>query len=935
MGGLIFILLSVQDYVSSPENFTLFLSFRLVISLMLVALSAFIKKFDDMDIVFHRMAGLIGVISSAVTIELMIMNLGGHRSSYYVGQILLVIVVMGFIPADFLMHLAFAISIYAVYLVPIMIFDTITDVRTFLTSNIFILSVLSTSLVLRYLSWKSLVEELGLKYDFSVDFEKLRLAEHALRESQMSLSRAQQIAHIGDWEWDIATNKVCWSDELYRIYGFTPNEIAPDYGLVTRAMHPKSRDEFFSAINAALKDGKPFEMDYSFLRQNGLTAVLHTMGQVIRDAEGKPVRMVGIVQDITEHNRVEEALRESEEKFRSIFDNANDGILIASVSTRRLTEANKTICTMLGYTREEIKNLSIEDIHTPKDVPHVLAEFEKQMRGEKTIAEGLPVTRKNGSIFYADIGAASIALGGEQYAVGIFRDITERKKAEEALRKSDQFIRKILDTVDEGFIVIDSDFRILTANRAYCGQVGKSCEAVVGRHCYEISHKTLRPCFEEGEECAVRHVFETGEPHTALHRHPDDKGTVLFVETKAFPIKDITGTVTSVIETVNNITEKYLLEEERLKTQKLEAIGTLAGGIAHDFNNLLQGIFGYISMAKMTLDQKDRSLAMLEQAERALHFSVNLTTQLLTFSKGGKPAKEKISLRPVIENSVRFALSGSSVDYSITLDEDLWLVDADEGQIGQVVQNIVLNADQALPLVGTIVITAKNVLSSDKGLPHLPGAGKYIEISVQDSGIGISEKYLEKIFDPYFTTKEKGSGLGLATSYSIIRNHGGVIDVKSVVGRGTTFYIYLPAVEPEAKTPEVPKVSLAGSRGRILIMDDEELVRNVAGALAKVLGNEVEVVEHGEAAITKYMSARESGKPFDIVILDLTIRGGLGGRETIERLLLIDPGIRAIVSSGYSDNAVVADYEKYGFKARLNKPYKLEDLRETLNALLI
>jgi nitrogen-specific signal transduction histidine kinase/ActR/RegA family two-component response regulator len=388
-----------------------------------------------------------------------------------------------------------------------------------------------------------------------------------------------------------------------------------------------------------------------------------------------------------------------------------------------------------------------------------------------------------------------------------------------------------------------------------------------------------------------------------------------------------------VIETVNNITEKYLLEDERLKTQKLEAIGTLAGGIAHDFNNLLQGIFGYISMAKITLDQNDNSFAMLEQAEQALHLSVNLTTQLLTFSKGGKPLKKKISLRPVIENSVRFALSGSSVDYRIRLDEDLWLVDADEGQIGQVVQNIVLNADQAMPLGGTIVIAAKNVLSSDSGLPHLPGEGKYIGISVADSGIGISEKYLEKIFDPYFTTKEKGSGLGLATSYSIIKNHGGIIDVKSGVDKGTTFYIYLPAVESDAEVPQVPKVSVAGRKGKILIMDDEELVRNVAGALVKVLGNEVEVVEHGEAAIAKYMSARESGKPFDIVILDLTIREGLGGRETIERLLAIDPGVRAIVSSGYSDNAVVADYQNYGFKAALNKPYKLEELRNTLNAL--
>jgi len=634
--------------------------------------------------------------------------------------------------------------------------------------------------------------------------------------------------------------------------------------------------------------------------------------------------------------KAEEAAQQTETRMRMAMAAARQGFFEIDIMTDNVV-VSPGYARMMGYEPDEFPQKWFNSIH-PDDLDTARLIYHEYISGRRDDCRSeFRQMTKSGQWQWVYSVAAVVEWNSDGIPTrmfGIYTDITERKKAEEALLNSDQFIRRILDTVDEGFIVVDSDLRILTANRAYCSQVGESCDSVVGRHCYEISHKTLRPCYEEGEECAVRHVFATGEPHTALHRHPEDKGAILFVETKAFPIKDITGEVTSVIETINNITEKYLLEEERLKIQKLEAIGTLAGGIAHDFNNLLQGIFGYISMAKITLDEKDRSLAMLEQAEQALHISVNLTTQLLTFSKGGKPAKKKISLRPVIENSVRFALSGSSVDYSIKLDEDLWLVDADEGQIGQVVQNIVLNADQAMPLGGKIVITAKNVLSSDSGLPQLLGEGRYIEISVQDNGIGISEKYLEKIFDPYFTTKEKGSGLGLATSYSIIRNHGGLINVKSGVGKGATFYIYLPAAESEAEAPQIPKVSFAGRRGRILIMDDEELVRNVAGALAKVLGNEVEVVENGEAAINKYINAMESGNPFDIVILDLTIRGGLGGVETIERLLEIDPGVRAVVSSGYSDSAVVADYQDYGFKARLNKPYKLEKLRETLNALL-
>ncbi|MFZ2196404.1 MAG: PAS domain S-box protein [Thermodesulfovibrionales bacterium] len=634
--------------------------------------------------------------------------------------------------------------------------------------------------------------------------------------------------------------------------------------------------------------------------------------------------------------KAEETAQQTETRMRMAMAAARQGFFEIDIRTDNVVVSPGYV-RMIGYEPDEFPKRWFDLIH-PDDLDTARLIYQEYISGRRDDCQSEFRQRtKSGQWMWVLSVSAVVEWNSDGIPTrifGIYTDITERKKAEEALRNSEQFIRRILDTVDEGFIVIDRDFRILTANRAYCSQVGESCDSVVGRYCYEVSHKTCRPCFEEGEECAVRHVFETGEPCAARHRHPAGEDTILFVETKAFPIKDITGAVTSVIETVNNITEKHLLEEERLKTQKLEAIGTLAGGIAHDFNNLLQGIFGYISMAKITLDEKGRSLAMLEQAEQALHLSVNLTTQLLTFSKGGKPAKKKISLRPLIENSVRFALSGSSVDYRIKLDEDLWLVDADEGQLGQVVQNIVLNADQAMPVGGTILVRAKNVLSPDNGLQQLLGEGRYIEISVQDSGIGISEKYLEKIFDPYFTTKEKGSGLGLATSYSIIRNHGGLIDVKSEVGKGTTFYIYLPAVESEAEAPQIPKVSSSGRRGRVLIMDDEELVRNVAQALVKVLGNEVEVVENGEAAVNKYISARASGKPFDIVILDLTIRGGLGGLETVGRLLEIDPGVRAIVSSGYSDNAVVADYQNYGFKARLNKPYKLEELRNTLNALL-
>jgi PAS domain S-box-containing protein len=757
--------------------------------------------------------------------------------------------------------------------------------------------------------------------------------EEALRSSELRLTEAQHIAHIGDWEWDIATNGVRWSDELYRIYGYGPHEISPDYGIIVGAMHPESREDFLKSIDAALKGESPFEMDYTFFRKDGSVAVLHTIGKVLYDSGGNAERMVGTVQDITDQKRAQKALGESEEKFRGIFDRANDGILIANVTTRRFTLANRTMCRMLGYPLEEIINLSIEDIHPVDELPRVLAEFDKQTRGEKTVAENLPVMRKDGSVFYADIGTTIIPLAGEQCAIGIFRDITERKKMEEALRNSRSFIESILDTVDQAFVVIDRDYRIVLANSAYGGQSSMPVEDLIGRHCYEISHQSTKPCYEAGEECAVRHSFEKGEPHTCVHKHYTRDGGILYVETKSYPLKDTAGEVVSAIEVINNITDKHLLEEQILRTQKLEAVGLLAGGIAHDFNNLLMGIFGGISMAKTFSDKNGNPYRMLEEAEKALDQARNLTKQLLTFSKGGEPVKSVLYLPSVIHSSVKFALSGSTVNYVFSMDDDLWLVEADEGQMKQVMHNLVINAGEAMPEGGTVRIEAGNVVVDGKGgLPVRPG--KYVRMVIADTGTGISDAHISRIFDPYFTTKQRGSGLGLTTSYSIIKKHGGIIDVKSELGAGTTFFIYIPASE-EKTLPEKAheKRSFAG-KGRILLMDDEEVVRTVAGYMLTILGYEVDFAEIGEKAVEKYSEAMKTDNPFKAVILDLTVRGGMGGRDTLMSLYKEDPEVRAVVSSGYSEDSILSNYKRYGFKAVLSKPYDIDELGGVLHAVI-
>ena len=642
-----------------------------------------------------------------------------------------------------------------------------------------------------------------------------------------------------------------------------------------------------------------------------------------------------LMRSIIERKRAEEVVAASEARQRQITENMVD--MVGQFDNRAVFQyASPSYERILGYCTEELVGRSAIDLIHPDDRDQVIRSIDAMLRSDAGSAQ-FRYRHKNGS--YRWIESTGRNITNEQGTVtgSILgsRDITERKRAEQALRTSEEMTRSVLDSVDEGFIVVDGDYRILTANRAYSTMVAASCDAVVGRHCYEVSHRIDRPCHQAGEDCAVQRAFESGEPCVANHTHHDADGQRLYVETKAFPLRNEAGIITSAIESVTNITEKHLLDQERLKTQKLEAIGTLAGGIAHDFNNLLQGVFGYISLARLQCDNKEKGIAALMEAEKALHLSVKLTNQLLTFSKGGKPVKKTIDLRPTVANAVNFALSGSRSGCRI-MSDDLWLANADEGQIAQVIQNIVLNADQAMPEGGHITISMRNIEAPNKELPQGLSPGKYVEIAIADTGIGIAEHYATRIFDPYFTTKEKGSGLGLATSYSIVRNHNGLITMRSDLGKGTTFFVYLPVTGEECReSPAMPvPKAVSGRKGRVLVMDDEQIIRDVAGELIRTLGHDVDFAIHGEEALAKYETAQRSGIPFDVVILDLTIRGGMGGAETMRNLTKLDPAVKAVVSSGYSDDSITANHLDRGFRAFLKKPYNVDELQGTLDELL-
>lgn len=406
-------------------------------------------------------------------------------------------------------------------------------------------------------------------------------------------------------------------------------------------------------------------------------------------------------------------------------------------------------------------------------------------------------------------------------------------------------------------------------------------------------------------------------------------GSVIWVRENTRAVRDEKGKILYYDGAVEDITKQRKMEQELRKSHKLESVGVLAGGIAHDFNNLLTSILGNINLAKM-YSSEEKVVDRLEESEKASLHARDLVQKLLTFSRGGKPVIKTTFIAELLKDSVEFVLSGSNVRCEFSIPDNLWLVDVDKGQIRQVINNLVMNADEAMPEGGTIYVQAENVnVESENNLPL--EAGKYVRISVGDKGKGISKENLPKIFDPYFTTQEmgnkKGTGLGLAICHSIIHDHGGYINIDSELDFGTTVYFYLPASQIKEEVRE----QILTKGGKVLLMDDEEMVRKIAKEILKHLGYDVELAKNGTEAIKLYEKAKKSEEPFDVVILDLAVQGGMEGKETIEKLLHIDPNVKAVVSSGYSNAPIMSDYRQYGFCDAIAKPYKMEELDEVLS----
>jgi PAS domain S-box-containing protein len=510
-----------------------------------------------------------------------------------------------------------------------------------------------------------------------------------------------------------------------------------------------------------------------------------------------------------------------------------------------------------------------------------------------------------------------------------------KHEMEKKVIKSEQWLTTILKSIGDGVIVTDTEGVITFMNPVAETLTGWTQKEAAGNRLEEVFY-TIDEDIQERRENLLEKIIKTEktvnlESNTLLVARD---GTRRPISDSGAPITDDNHTLLGTVFVFRDMTEERKMEENlhKLEMEKMESLTILAGGIAHDFNNILTVVLSNITLAKMSMSSVEELLKILAEMEKILFKAKNLTHQLLTFSKDGVCIRKPASIAELLKDTTEFAVRGSSVTCEFQIPEDLQSAEIDAGQISQVINNVVINAEQAMPEGGVIRICAENVVVNQKdGLPLKEG--NYVLISIKDEGIGIREEHLKRVFDPYFTTKQRGSGLGLATSYSIVKNHGGHIAVESEAGVGTAFHMWLPASGKEVVAEEEPNGLVRGS-GKILLMDDDESILEATLEVLKFLGYKPEFSKNGSDAITLYMEALNAGRPFDAVVMDLTIPGGWGARETIEELMRIDPYVKTIVSSGYSDHPVMVNYRKYGFRGAIAKPYSAEELSTILHGVL-
>ena len=803
------------------------------------------------------------------------------------------------------------------------------------------------------------------------DLGVLRATEERLRDVEDRWRLAVISINAGIWEYNFLTEEVFLSDRWKEIIGFLPSELPNTRAEFSARIHPQDAQRVQEALGDYLTGrSDSYSAEFRMRCKDGSYKWILSRARALFDAAGKPQRMVGAHSDIDVRKRAEESLRSSEERYRGLFENSpaavlefdlrglrawleemraagvvdfdayvrsHPGLFEGIIAGAVLVDVNREALHLINAkSKEEAigalpRILTADMLNVSHSLCHAIWDGRNEIEGEVVInaIDGSP--RRAFYRWWVPSMKGELNFAWTQI---VLVDLTGIKRTEEALAAERERLSVTLRAMVEGVITTDMQGAVLFINEAASELTGWSEEIAIGRRIDEVCvlrHEKTHESLPTPVTAAITgHVGVELPANTVLM---DRQGVPRLVEGRCAPIHDTHSYAIGAVIVLRDVTESAHLEGEILRASKLESVGILAGGIAHDFNNLLAVVMGNLTLAMLDSQVMAAAGRWLQDAERGVMRARDLTQQLLTFARGGEPVRSAVRLPEVVREAANFALHGSKVRCDFEIDDNLWAAEVDKGQIGQVVQNLVINAIQATPDGGIMHITMRNEhLHASASRPLVDG--DYLCVEIRDTGSGITPEHLPRIFDPYFTTKQSGTGLGLATVYSIIRKHQGHIEVESELGHGALFRFWLPAT-PDAR-PGLPEPTVAADHltGRILFMDDEEPIRAIAEALLKRLGFEVTTVCDGQEAVRVYAESRRSQRPFDLVIMDLTVPGGMGGKAAMAELLKIDPQVKGIVSSGYSSDQVMANYRAHGFKGMVPKPYKLTDLAKTIRNVL-
>ncbi|HEX5899545.1 MAG TPA: PAS domain S-box protein [Solirubrobacteraceae bacterium] len=763
----------------------------------------------------------------------------------------------------------------------------------------------------------TLVRDLRAEPEYYVcqvlDMTERYQAQADLAANEAKLAEAQQIARMGSWEWEIAADRVTWSDELYRIYGVTPDGVTGSYGSYLDKVHPDDRGRVGRVIETGLTERRPWSLDSRIVRPDGDLRMIHARGEIVLDENARPAVVHGTCQDVTENHRVEDQLRAAEQLFRRAFDDAPIGMALIDLDGRWL-RLNRSLCQMLGRSEQQLRTTELNELSHPEDrrldrplIKELLAGRRRSFAIEKRYL------RADGTMVHALVHISLMHGDGERplYFLCQLVDITERRRAEAERKASEDRLQAIIDNSPALILVKDTQHRYLLVNRRWEELFGVRADQAVGRTSEEVLPAARRPAHREIDD----RVAENGEPYEAMMVIPEpdglDERTFLMVK---FPLRDVDGDVSAVVTIATDITERRRSAEERAglehrlaQAQRLESVGQLAGGVAHDFNNLLSVILTCVGFATRELPVDHPVRDDVEEIGRAADRAAALTRQLLMFSRREVVKPEVLDVGGLLRDLERLLNRTLSerIALRITVGPGLLPVLADRAQLEQVLVNLAVNARDAMPEGGTLAIA-------------VAGLSDGVRITVVDDGTGMAEEVRDRAFEPFFTTKGpgEGTGLGLATVHGIVTDSGGTVEIKSALGKGTSVAIFLPGCREQVRAPEPPAEpgDHAASAARVLVVEDQEPVRRQACRILTAHGYEVTEAPGGEEALAEWGEV-------DVLVTDV-VMPGMTGQQLAQVAMGRNPDLRVVYMSGHTEDVLVRDGARARNLAFVQKPFK-------------